>query len=129
MFEIIAKALPPAPTGGYTILEPGAGTGIFSRLVLSPPDGYVRLPISQLVGVEPSAGMRQAWDKAYAKIDPKSLLAKGSIVDGSFEDFSQSGVEKGSADLVAIAQAWHWCPDHESALVRFTFDSWSLTLS
>lgn len=73
--------------------------------------------------------MRQAWDKAYAKIDPKSLLAKGSIVDGSFEDFSQSGVEKGSADLVAIAQAWHWCPDHESALVRFTFDSWSLTLS
>lgn len=39
------------------------------------------------------------------------------IVDGSFEDFSLSGLKPGSVDCVVIAQAWHWCPDYDRAFV------------
>jgi len=124
--QLIASAVAQAqgsseldPSRGLTILEPGAGTGIFSRLLLAPPSAeYPSFPIDTLVGVEPSPGMRGAWERGLAKLGPGVSEGKTvRVVDGSFEDFSRSGVEKGSVDLVVIAQAWHWCPDHEAAFV------------
>lgn len=110
------------PKSGGTIIEPGAGTGIFSRLLLHPPKPeYPAFNLKTLVGVEPSEGMREAWDKGMERL-PKE--AKEGVVfrcvDGGFEDLSKTGLEKGSADAVIIAQAWHWCPDHEAALVGTT---------
>ncbi|KAK4686483.1 hypothetical protein P7C73_g3647, partial [Tremellales sp. Uapishka_1] len=111
----LPKSLDPA---GLTILEPGSGTGIFSRLLLHAPDpSYPSFPIKSLVAIEPSEGMRAAWDKGLAKIDPaQELRGAAKTVEGSFDDFAQSRVEPGTVDGIIVAQAWHWCPDHSSAL-------------
>jgi len=34
--------------------------------------------------------------------------------------FDHAGVEAGWADLVVIAQAWHWCPDYSAAMVEIS---------
>lgn len=63
--------------------------------------------------------MRQAWDQGMQNLSiPSSATVK--TVDGTFADFAkakEAGIEEGSADLIIIAQAWHWCPDHEAAFV------------
>lgn len=112
------------PTSGpLTILEPGSGTGIFTRLVLSPPKQYPTFDISTLIGVEPSAGMREAWQKGIDKLPaPATQGKKVESVDGTFDDFSKAGLGKGEADAVIIAQAFHWCPDYEGALVCSLMD-------
>ena len=63
--------------------------------------------------------MRGAWERGLAKLELGDKLQGKtvSVVEGSFEDFRKSGVQKGTVDLVVIAQAWHWCPDHEAAFV------------
>lgn len=63
--------------------------------------------------------MRDVWEKGSQKISSSETSQKATvkIVDGTFDDFSKAGVEPGSVDLVVIAQAWHWCPDHEAAFV------------
>jgi hypothetical protein len=69
--------------------------------------------------------MRAAWEKGLDKV-PKEALEGRDVraVEGGFDDFSNSGVEPGTVDLVVIAQAWHWCPDHEKAFVSgFLCDS------
>ncbi len=102
-----------------TVIEPGAGTGIFSRLLLHPPSAeYPSFGLRALVGVEPSAGMRHAWDKGMERI-PQSAKEGVDLrcTDGGFDDLAKTQLERGSADAVIIAQAWHWCPDHEKALV------------
>jgi SAM-dependent methyltransferase len=102
------------------ILEPGAGTGIFTRLLVAPPsEEYPRWNIDTLIGVEPSPGMREAWEKGLQKV-ARSGMGNVKIVDGTFDNFSQvsdCGVTEGTVDLIVIAQAWHWCPDHEAAFV------------
>ena len=70
--------------------------------------------------------MREAWEKGQEKISatnesgaPKAV----KIVDGTFDNFSgaeQYGLKEGTVDLIVIAQAWHWCPDHEAAFVSTT---------
>ncbi|GFZ44789.1 hypothetical protein JCM24511_02515 [Saitozyma sp. JCM 24511] len=104
-------------SGPLTILEPGSGTGIFTRLMLSPPSAsYPKWNIGKLIGVEPSAGMRGQWEKSLVKVPQDALMGKDvRVVDGGFDDFSKTGVKKGEVDLVVIAQAWHWCPDHDKA--------------
>lgn len=106
--------------GPLTILEPGSGTGIFTRLVLSPPQdaGYPSFAIKTLVGVEPSAGMRESWQKGIDRL-PAQATSSGRVesVNGTFDDFSEAGVDKGQVDGIIIAQAFHWCPDYDSALV------------
>ena len=119
----IAKAIPPpSDPSGLVILEPGCGTGIFSRLPISPPPGYPSFPISTFVGVEPSSGMRETWERALkTKVDPQSLEGKNvKVVDGSFQDFGETGVKEGTADVIVIAQAFHWCPDYEAAMVSLS---------
>lgn len=102
-------------------MEPGSGTGIFSRLLLAPatPE-YPSFNLKTLVSVEPSSGMRGAWERGLAKV-PQDALEGGvdaRTVDGGFDDLTKTGLDKGLADAVIIAQAWHWCPDHEKALTE-----------
>jgi hypothetical protein len=71
--------------------------------------------------------MRSAWKAGVGRIKPEQLSVNpdGSkrdvqVVDGAFDDFSnaeQVGVKQGEVDGVLIAQAWHWCPDYDKALV------------
>jgi SAM-dependent methyltransferase len=112
----IHDALP--TSGPLTVLEPGSGTGIFTRLVLSPPEKYPNFDIKTLIGVEPSSGMREAWQKGLDKLPKQAIEGKKvESVDGTFDDFSKAGLREGEADAVIIAQAFHWCPDYEGALV------------
>ncbi|WWC57668.1 uncharacterized protein I303_100202 [Kwoniella dejecticola CBS 10117] len=129
---------------GWKILEPGSGTGIFSRLLIAPPttssggpvptpdqeeagddsfSNYPQFPIDTLISIEPSEGMRNQWNRSLlSKLPPPSTDGKTiQTVPGSFDNFQAAqeyGVNKGEADAVIIAQAWHWCPDHEAALTE-----------
>ncbi|WVO16072.1 hypothetical protein L204_103737 [Cryptococcus depauperatus] len=121
----------------FKIIEPGSGTGIFSRLLLKAPDStYPTFDIDTLVCVEPSQGMRDAWYRSLEKAGLGSSLrektGEGSIklgvVNGGFDELSavqQYGITqvengRGGVDGVIIAQAWHWCPDYEKALREIT---------
>lgn len=105
--------------GPLTLLEPGSGTGIFTRLVLAPPQdaGYPSFNIKALVGIEPSSGMRESWQKGIDRLPQEATSGKRvESVNGTFDDFSQAGSAKGEVDGIVIAQAFHWCPDYDSAL-------------
>ena len=63
--------------------------------------------------------MREAWQKGTDKLPKQAIEGKKvESVDGTFDDFSKAGLGKEEADVVIIAQAFHWCPDYEGALVR-----------
>ncbi|KAK8844700.1 hypothetical protein IAR55_006549 [Kwoniella newhampshirensis] len=133
--KLISLSSPPSGPGqgrGWKIIEPGSGTGILSRLLICPPKpkpkpnalGYPSFNISTLVGVEPSKGMRDAFRRGFESVstsDPSSLQGRTvGAVQGGFDDFvnvKEFGISKEEGvDAVIIAQAWHWCPDHEKAL-------------
>ncbi|KAG1745883.1 S-adenosyl-L-methionine-dependent methyltransferase [Suillus paluster] len=86
----------------------GAGTGIFTRALLAHPEWATS--IGTLRAVEPSDGMRDFWTKTV-KDD------RATIVNGTFDN---TGVEDGWADLIVIAQAFHWCLDHGKAFAEFS---------
>ncbi|KAG8996041.1 hypothetical protein FRB94_008591 [Tulasnella sp. JGI-2019a] len=94
------------PTGPLNILELASGTGIFTRCLLA--HKSLGQAIGKLRAVEPSAGMRTRFEETV----------KDNRISCSNGTFDNTGVEDGWADLVAIAQAWHWCPDHEAALTE-----------
>lgn len=123
------------------IIEIGAGTGLFTRLLLAPPapantlpstdagtppDGsapptpYPTWPIAALCAIDPSEGMRAQFDKSLEPIVARSG-AEVHTLDGGFHDLSEVRRVKGPewrADLVVIAQAWHWChPEYGRAIV------------
>ncbi|KAF8077903.1 S-adenosyl-L-methionine-dependent methyltransferase [Lyophyllum atratum] len=83
-------------TSPINIVEIGAGTGIFTRALLAHP-------------VWASAGMREVFSRT---VQDKRV----TIDDGTFEN---TGVEDQWADLVVIAQAFHWCPDYDRACAEF----------
>ena len=83
----------------------GSGTGIFTRCLFA--HETFGPAVGQLIAVEPSAGMREQW-KATVKDE------RATCVEGTFDT---TGVEDGWADMVIVAQAWHWCPDFDKALV------------
>ncbi|KAG0704244.1 hypothetical protein DFH29DRAFT_873866 [Suillus ampliporus] len=85
----------------------GAGTGIFTRALLAHPEWATS--VGTLRAVEPSDGMRDFWTKAV-KDD------RATIVNGTFDN---TGVEDGWADLIIIAQAFHWCLDYGKAWTEF----------
>jgi len=94
-------------SGPLNIVEVGAGTGIFTRALLAHPEWSHS--INKLRAIEPSAGMRDVFSKTV-KDD------RVSIAEGTFQD---TGVEDGWADLVVVAQAFHWCPDYDKAAAEF----------
>ncbi|KAJ7172457.1 methyltransferase type 11 [Mycena filopes] len=87
----------------------GAGTGIFTRAFIAHPEWSCAF--LELKAIEPSAGMRDVFSKTV--VDEQGRV---SISDGTFE---QTHVEDGWADLVVVAQAFHWCPDFARASEEF----------
>ncbi|KAG8941350.1 hypothetical protein FRC04_004596 [Tulasnella sp. 424] len=96
------------PQGPLNVLELGAGTGIFTRCLLA--HKTFGPAVGQLHAVEPSAGMREQFTRTV--VDERV-----SCKDGVFE---RTGEDDGWADLVVVAQAWHWCPDFDRALTEFS---------
>ncbi|TFK42543.1 S-adenosyl-L-methionine-dependent methyltransferase [Crucibulum laeve] len=89
------------------IAEIGAGTGIFTRALLSHPEWSSA--VKQLQAVEPSEGMRDVFTKSIHD-------DRVSVTEGTFQE---TGVEDGWADVVVVAQAFHWCPDYDAASLEF----------
>ncbi|KAG2116493.1 S-adenosyl-L-methionine-dependent methyltransferase [Suillus discolor] len=89
------------------IVEIGAGTGIFTRALLAHSEWSPS--IGTLRAIEPSGGMRDFWTKSVQD-------NRCTIVNGTFDD---TGVEDGWADLIIIAQAFHWCLDYGKAFTEF----------
>ncbi|KAK0459807.1 S-adenosyl-L-methionine-dependent methyltransferase [Desarmillaria tabescens] len=96
------KATPP-----FNVAEIGAGTGLFTKALLKHPD--FASSIKELKAVEPSAGMRDVFVKTVQD-------ERASARDGTFDT---TNIEDGWADLVTIAQAFHWCPDYDAASAEF----------
>ncbi|KII94948.1 hypothetical protein PLICRDRAFT_47946 [Plicaturopsis crispa FD-325 SS-3] len=90
------------------IAEIGSGTGIFTRALLAHPDWSSA--VGQLKAIEPSEGMRATFAKN----------TKDKRVSTSHGTFHATGVEDGWADLVILAQAYHWChPEYDAAAAEF----------
>ncbi|UGQ10730.1 class I SAM-dependent methyltransferase [Yinghuangia sp. ASG 101] len=73
---------------GRTVVDLGAGTGLFTRLLA--------LTGARVVAVEPVAASRGRL---------ADLLPSVTVADGTAE---HTGLAGGSADAVVAAQAWHW---------------------
>ncbi|CAL1704518.1 unnamed protein product [Somion occarium] len=95
-------------TPPLNVVELGAGTGIFTRALLAHPDWSQS--IKQHRAIEPSEGMRTVF--ANTVKDERVSVAEGT--------FDNTGVEDQWADLVVIAQAFHWCPDFDKAVTEFS---------
>ncbi|KAJ6481287.1 S-adenosyl-L-methionine-dependent methyltransferase [Mycena vitilis] len=89
------------------VVEIGAGTGIFTRAFISHPEWAGAF--KELKAVEPAAGMRDVFSNTISD-------ERVSIRDGTFQE---SHVEEGWADLVVVAQAFHWCSDFGLASEEF----------
>ncbi|GIF32196.1 class I SAM-dependent methyltransferase [Actinoplanes utahensis] len=83
--SVLAWAVPP---GARRILDLGAGTGKFTRLLA---DAGL-----DVVAVEPSAGMREQLAAA---------VPEAAVLDGTAERIP---LPDGHVDAVVVAQAWHW---------------------
>lgn len=94
-------------TSPINVVEIGAGTGIFTRALLAHPEWASA--INQIKAVEPSPGMREVFSKTVQD-------DRVTIDDGTFEN---TGVGDEWADLLVIAQAFHWCPDYDRAFAEF----------
>ncbi|SCZ92282.1 BZ3501_MvSof-1269-A2-R1_Chr2-1g04328 [Microbotryum saponariae] len=96
--DILAQ-LPPRST----VVELGAGTGIFTRnfieAVSTGTDG--QNAIEKWIAVEPSEGMRKGFEHKWDRTNGVDM----ECVDGLFDKIP---VEDAKADLVCIAQAFHW---------------------
>jgi len=74
-----------------TVADIGAGTGIFTRLLLD--RGY------QAIALEPNAAMREAADRALGQ-RPNYRSAPGTA--------EETGLPDGSVDAIVCAQSFHW---------------------
>ncbi|CUA72258.1 hypothetical protein RSOLAG22IIIB_00923 [Rhizoctonia solani] len=97
----------PKPNGPLKIAELGSGTGLFTRALLNHPT--FGQDVGELRAIEPSEGMRDTFNKRTH--DSRVTCLAG--------DFLNTGVEDGWADLVVVAQAFHWCPDYDKAAAEF----------
>jgi len=88
----------------FNIVELGSGTGIFTRALLA--HEAFSSSVERITAIEPSDGMREVFNKQTQ--DPRA-----STKSGTFED---TGIIDASADLVVVAQAWHWCPNYDAAM-------------
>lgn len=75
-------------SSGGAVADIGAGTGIFTRLLLR--------RFAPVCAVEPNAAMRAAF---------RRFLPEVPCLDGSGE---ATGLPDGSVELVTVAQAFHW---------------------
>ncbi|WP_256836241.1 class I SAM-dependent methyltransferase [Micrococcus sp. Mcc89] len=82
---------------GADVVELGAGTGLFTRLLAARPADRVRT----VTALEPSASMRAVLEREVAAGTGGRVRA----VPGTGE---ATGLPAASADAVVAAQAWHW---------------------
>jgi len=94
-------------SSSVNVVEIGSGTGIFTRALLAHPDWSSSVKIWK--AIEPSEGMRDVFSRTVK--DDRVTVSEGT--------FDNTGVESGWADLVVIAQAYHWCSDYGTASVEF----------
>ncbi|KAI9509618.1 S-adenosyl-L-methionine-dependent methyltransferase [Russula earlei] len=94
-------------SGPLDIVEIGSGTGIFTRALLTHPDWAIA--VGTITAVEPSEGMRTIFNKSVQ--DERVSCQSGT--------FGSTGIDDHSADLVVVAQAFHWCLDHDAAAAEF----------
>lgn len=85
----------------------GAGTGIFTRALLSHPEWTTS--VGEYRAVEPSEGMRETFDNTVKD-------SRVTCMDGTF---AATGADDHWADVIIIAQAFHWCPDYDAASAEF----------
>ena len=76
------------PTGARTAVDVGAGTGLFTRLLVD--HGL------EVTAVDPSASMLQVLAQSLPQVH---------LVEGTGE---RTGLPDGCAEVVTVAQAWHW---------------------
>ncbi|GAA5983719.1 hypothetical protein JCM10908_000393 [Rhodotorula pacifica] len=102
--QAILSSLPSrSSTKGANVLELGAGTGLFTRGLLKAAAAQRPGQIAKVTAVEPSEGMRTGF---LSKLDPNGYGGiEVECVDGLFDKIP---AEDASADLVVIAQAFHW---------------------
>lgn len=113
----------PASDKPLQVVELGSGTGISTRALLARAAKRGK-PLASLDAFEPSEGMRSDWNKKVVDVlDQKgyrgSVLPQGQVRchPGTFDSFADAaGI--GTADLVLVAQAWHWSPDFNAALTE-----------
>jgi SAM-dependent methyltransferase len=84
------------PQDARTVVDVGAGTGKFTRLL--------QRPGRTVIAVEPSAGMRA---------ELAALLPGAPAHEGSGESIP---LRDASADAVTFAQAWHWVDPHSASV-------------
>lgn len=92
---------------------------------VQPETTYPTWNIHSLYSIEPSQGMRDTWSTACAQaIRNRGAAVQGEIatLGGGFTDLSELKqrlkVEGGWADLIVIAQAYHWAhPTYAEAIV------------
>ncbi|KAH8914186.1 S-adenosyl-L-methionine-dependent methyltransferase [Atractiella rhizophila] len=104
---LIASRLP----ASARVVELGSGTGIFTRAFLSSHGSS----IGKWLAVEPAEGMREGFVTAYEKSELAGKV-DCECVDG---EFGKIPVNDKWADLVVIAQAFHWIgKDGSSAMAE-----------
>jgi len=94
--------------GDLNVVEIGSGTGIFTRALLAHPEWSPS--VKALRAVEPSEGMRSTFAKMVN--DERVTLTEGT--------FDHTGVDDQWANVIVIAQAFHWCLDHSAAMLEFS---------
>ncbi|BGP56122.1 hypothetical protein JCM8202_005889 [Rhodotorula sphaerocarpa] len=100
----ILASLPNQQQQGAHVVELGAGTGLFTRGFLAraaTADNVGR--VKRLTAVEPSEGMREGFAKKLEGLEESGIEV--AVVDGLFDRIPAPDA---SADLVVIAQAFHW---------------------
>ena len=84
------------------VVDLGAGTGLFTRLLAARPAHEVRT----VVAVEPSESMRAVLARDVA--DPEGAYGAAGRVRALPGTAEATGLTEARADVVVAAQAWHW---------------------
>ncbi|KAF7289941.1 S-adenosyl-L-methionine-dependent methyltransferase [Mycena indigotica] len=93
--NVVERVLP------FTLI--GAGSGLFTKAFIAHPEW--KDAFKELKAIEPSPGMRTVFTQTLSD-------ERVSINEGTFD---HTGIADGWADLVVIAQAFHWSPDFDQS--------------
>ncbi|KAK9894302.1 S-adenosyl-L-methionine-dependent methyltransferase [Cystobasidium minutum MCA 4210] len=119
--QAIDKILSLLPNGRKAqVIEVGAGTGIFTSNFINHTSANDK--IKSLIAIEPSSGMREAFNKNEGLLpylsNNDAQKPNVQVKDGSFGEIP---VPDGSVDIIVGAQCFHWAhPDYQSAITEFS---------
>ncbi|EGG12282.1 uncharacterized protein MELLADRAFT_59189 [Melampsora larici-populina 98AG31] len=99
--QSINRILAHLPDHDANVVELGAGTGIFTRAILS---NAKPGQIKNWNAIEPAAGMRESFMQSV-----KTYSAEGPSIGCDHGTFDcMESIQSEFADMVTAAQAWHW---------------------